>query len=129
MKFTAQGESWVANIEAVCYICVTRLSPKAVYIHNVFFGLFANVKLHFTLVIWNTWCIYNGSMKGYRLKYVLKAIIQQKEKVLVNIFLLLLVKGGFLKSESCVYLNSDHMLNLLFHKWPEKHGPKEAAVL
>ena len=55
-------------------------------------------------------------MKGYRLKYVLKAIIQQKEKVLVNIFLLLLVKGGFLKSESCVYLNSDHMLNLLFHK-------------
>ena len=55
-------------------------------------------------------------MKGYRLKYILKAIIQQKEKVLVNIFLLLLVKGGFLKSESCVYLNSDHMLNFLFHK-------------
>ena len=42
-------------------------------------------------------------------KYILKAIKYQNEKVLANTPLLFLVKGGFFKSGSCVYLKFDHM--------------------
>ena len=58
-------------------------------------------------------------MKGCKLKYILKAIKYQKKKVLANILLLLLVKGGFLKSASRVHLNFDHAFNFPFRKQPE----------
>ena len=45
-----------------------------------------------------------------------------KGKVLANTLVLLLVKGGFLKSGSRVYLKFDHMFNLLLCKQPEKHS-------
>ena len=40
---------------------------------------------------------------------------------LANTLLLLLVKSGFFKIEIKCYLKFDHMLDLLFHKQPEKH--------
>ena len=53
-------------------------------------------------------------MEGCQLKYILKAIKLEKEKVLANILLLLLIKDGFLKSRSCVYLKFDHVYNCYF---------------
>ena len=53
-------------------------------------------------------------MEGCQLKYIVKLQKHQKEKVLANTLLLLLVKGGFFKIE-------DHVFNLLFLKQPEKH--------
>ena len=53
-------------------------------------------------------------MEGYQLKYILKAIKLEKEKVLANTLLLLLVKGGFLISRSCVYLKFDRVYNCYF---------------
>ena len=58
-------------------------------------------------------------MEGCKLKYILKAIKYQKKKVLANTLLLLLVKGGFLKSASRVHLNFDHAFNFPFRKQPE----------
>ena len=70
-------------------------------------------------MIQNMQCVYNGPMEGCQLKYILKAT---KGKVLASTLLLLLVKDGFLKSSSQVYLKFDHVFNLLFYKQPEKHG-------
>ena len=61
-------------------------------------------------------------MEDRKLKYILKAIKYQKEKVLANIPLLFLVKGGFFKLGSRVYLKFDHLFNFPFCKQPEKHG-------